>query len=247
MEKRSGILRLGFRLALLAMVVAALAIMGHRLGVMDFQLTVYGMGAAGATGLLSVLVTMIGIVKVTVTKSPGLGFGLGAIVLALVVALPVVIAVDAGRTSPFIHDISTDLANPPEFVAIVEARGNGKFNSLVRSTEVAELQQAGYPELGGLFVDLLPGQVFEVALATAQAQGWTIVAVSPETGLIEASATTFVLGFTDDVVIRVADTDGKATVDVRSASRVGRSDMGANARRIKAYLAALSEALANAS
>lgn len=245
MEKRSGILRLGFRLALLAIVVAILAIMGHRLGVMDFQLAVYGMAAAGATGLLSVLVTMVGIVKVTVTKSPGLGFGLAAMVLALVVALPVVIAVDAGRTSPFIHDVSTDLANPPEFVAIVEARGNGKFNSLERTVEVGELQQAGYPELGGLFVDRLPGQVFEVALATAQAQGWAIVAVSPELGLIEASATTLVLNFTDDVVIRVADVDGKAMVDVRSASRVGMSDMGANAKRIKAYLAALADALAN--
>ncbi|MBV1934569.1 MAG: DUF1499 domain-containing protein [Parvibaculaceae bacterium] len=245
MKKRSGILRLGFRLALLAIVLAVLAILGHRLGVMDFQLAVFGMAAAGGTGLLSVLVTMVGIVKTTINKGPGLGFGLASMIMALVVALPIVIAVDAGRTTPFIHDISTDLTNPPEFVAIVAARGNRKFNSLERTAEVGELQQAGYPELGGLFVDRLAGQVFEVALATAQAQGWTIVAVSPETGLIEASATTLVLNFTDDVVIRVADVDGKAMVDVRSASRVGRSDMGANAKRIKAYLAALTDALAN--
>ncbi|MFT6489819.1 MAG: hypothetical protein ACJAXQ_000596 [Parvibaculaceae bacterium] len=246
MEKRSAILRLGFRLALLSLVVAILAIMGHRLGVMDFQLAVYGMAAAGLTGLLSVLVTMVGIVKTTITKSPGLGFGLGVMVMGLIVAVPVIAAIDAGRTSPFIHDISTDVANPPEFVAIVEARGNGKFNSLERTSEVAQLQQAGYPELGGLYVDRLPGQVFELALETAQAQGWTIVAVSPETGLIEASATTLVLGFTDDVVIRVTDVNGKAMVDVRSASRVGMSDMGANAKRIKAYLDDLAEVIAHA-
>ncbi len=77
--------------------------------------------------------------------------------------------------------------------------------------------------------------MFEAALAAAEAMGWEIVAAEPGSGRIEAVATTTWFGFKDDVVIRVSDAPGRTKVDVRSVSRVGRSDVGANAERIRAF------------
>ncbi|HEX7776265.1 MAG TPA: DUF1499 domain-containing protein, partial [Parvibaculum sp.] len=89
-----------------------------------------------------------------------------------------------------------------------------------------------------------PGKVFEAAQATAQEMGWQIVASTPETGLIEATDTTKLIHFKDDIAIRVAEKDGGTAVDVRSVSRIGMSDLGVNAARIRAYLAALKAKLA---
>jgi uncharacterized protein (DUF1499 family) len=90
---------------------------------------------------------------------------------------------------------------------------------------------------------LPPAQAFPRALAAARAMGWTMVAQDSSAGTIEASDTTFWFGFTDDVVIRVAADGDGSRIDVRSLSRIGRSDVGANARRIRAYEAKLKDAL----
>ena len=79
-------------------------------------------------------------------------------------------------------------------------------------------------------------RAYEAALATAREMGWTVSTASPEAGMFEATATSFWFGFKDDVVVRVTDTGlESARVDVRSVSRVGVSDLGANAARIEAF------------
>lgn len=104
---------------------------------------------------------------------------------------------------------------------------------------IAEQQKAAYPDIKPARFDAPPVRVFKAALATAKDQGWDIVAAVPDEGRIEATATTFWFHFKDDVVVRIAP-DGQGTrLDIRSESRVGRSDIGTNARRIKTYLAAL--------
>jgi uncharacterized protein (DUF1499 family) len=143
------------------------------------------------------------------------------------------------RRVPPIHDISTDLVHPPEFVAVLPLRAGAPNPAVYGGPEVAAAQREGYPDLHSLMVHLAPGAAFARALASARAMGWTLVATDSAAGRIEATATTRWFGFKDDVVIRVEPDPAGSRVDVRSVSRVGQSDVGTNARRIRAYLARL--------
>ncbi len=142
------------------------------------------------------------------------------------------------RSFPPIHDVSTDLENPPAFDAVVPRR-RGAPNGLVRTAAVTEQQRRGYPDVAPITLpDALPA-AFDKALALAQASGWTIVTADKGTGRIEATATTRWFGFEDDVVIRLTRWGAGTRVDMRSVSRVGAADAGANAARIRVFLAGL--------
>jgi uncharacterized protein (DUF1499 family) len=139
---------------------------------------------------------------------------------------------------PPIHDISTDLDNPPAFEAIVPLRDDAA-NTLERPPMLAAQQREGYPGLAPVTLSMPPAQAFDRALAVAQDNGWDIVTADKASGRIEATDTTFWFGFKDDVAVRLTPWGAGTRVDVRSASRVGRSDVGTNARRIEAFLDAL--------
>jgi uncharacterized protein (DUF1499 family) len=144
------------------------------------------------------------------------------------------------RTLPPIHDITTDPDNPPAFVAVVAARTADGGNSIAyEGAKIAEQQRQAYPDIAPLNLALGPAAVFSRALDTARRMGWTIVAADDAAGRIEASDKSRWFGFTDDIVIRVATTGPGSRVDLRSSSRLGRSDFGVNAARVRAYLAAL--------
>jgi uncharacterized protein (DUF1499 family) len=143
-----------------------------------------------------------------------------------------------GQSVPSIHDITTDTVDPPAFAAVVPLRAKAP-NPLVYSQEVARQQREGYPDLGPLTLDAPPRQVFPRTLQAARDAGWEIVAADEAVGRIEATDTTFWFGFKDDVVVRLTPEGNGTRVDVRSVSRVGRSDVGTNARRIRRYLASL--------
>jgi uncharacterized protein (DUF1499 family) len=139
------------------------------------------------------------------------------------------------RAAPPIHDISTDLENPPTFDAIVPLRADAP-NDLQRTSEVTELQRQGYPDLAPITLPIPLDQAFDRALAAAQEAGWQIVTADKSSGRIEATATTRWFGFEDDLVVRLTPWGAGTRVDVRSVSRIGRSDIGTNARRIRQYL-----------
>jgi uncharacterized protein (DUF1499 family) len=139
------------------------------------------------------------------------------------------------RNVPPIHDISTDLENPPLFDAVIPLRADAP-NSLERSSEVTELQRRGYPDLAPITLAIPAEQAFDRALAVAQEEGWQIVTADKSTGRIEATATTPWFGFKDDIVVRLTPWGAGTRVDMRSVSRVGVSDTGTNARRISRYL-----------
>jgi uncharacterized protein (DUF1499 family) len=139
------------------------------------------------------------------------------------------------RAVPPIHDISTDLENPPAFDAIVPLRGDAS-NALERSSEVTELQRHGYPDLAPITLPVPLDQAFDRAVAVAQEAGWQIVTADKSSGRIEATDTTRWFGFKDDVVVRLTPWGAGTRVDLRSVSRVGRNDLGTNARRIRQYL-----------
>ena len=201
-----------------------------------FALLKFGTYAAAATILLSV----IWVVAAAVTRS---GSGL------LLVVIGVVLAVGAGQAPlrmkakadsvPFIHDITTDTAAPPAFVALVPVRASAP-NGVDYTTDPAE-QLKGYPDIKTFKSTKPAAELFEKALAVAKTMKWDVVSSSSDEGRIEATDTTAWWGFKDDIVIRVAADGNGSKLDIRSMSRVGKSDLGKNAERIRAFLAALAE------
>jgi uncharacterized protein (DUF1499 family) len=139
---------------------------------------------------------------------------------------------------PRIHDITTDPDDPPAFDALLTRRA-GKWVSPPEydGPLAASEQRRAYPDIQPLVVAAPRERVFEAALRAARGMGWEIVASDVSAGRIEAIATTRLLRFKDDVVIRLREEAGQTRVDVRSKSRLGRGDLGTNARRIRHLLA----------
>lgn len=239
-KERSEFARWSFKHACLSAAIAAVAVLGYRFGIMNYQVALIiliGGAALGIMAILSAIVSILAIITSVDTKVTGILSALTGLALGLAVAAPVFLTVQAGYKVPRIHDITTDLQNPPRFSAILTVR-TAEHNPLDRKTpaNLAELQQAGYPDLSSLLIDKSPAQAFTEAIALAKARNWKIMAVSAEDGIIEATDTTRFMGFKDDVVIRISAKADKTIVDMRSASRIGISDMGTNAARIKAFL-----------
>jgi uncharacterized protein (DUF1499 family) len=140
---------------------------------------------------------------------------------------------------PPIHDITTDPTDPPQFAAIVPLRANAP-NTLVYGGEpVAAQQRKAYPDIQPVVLSVTPMQAYERALDAVRRLGWKVVAADANAGRIEAIDTTFWYRFKDDVAIRIRPAAAGSRIDVRSVSRVGIGDLGTNARRVRAYLAAL--------
>jgi uncharacterized protein (DUF1499 family) len=143
------------------------------------------------------------------------------------------------QSLPRIHDITTDTANPPQFIAVLPLRAGAPNTATYGGKEIADQQLTAYPDVRPLALGVPPGVAFGRARDAAESMGWDIVAADPATGRIEATATTLWFGFKDDIVVRVSASEQGSKVDVRSVSRVGRSDVGTNAKRIREYLAKL--------
>jgi uncharacterized protein (DUF1499 family) len=137
---------------------------------------------------------------------------------------------------PYIHDITTDVQNPPAFVAVRTLRKEGDHPVDYDGPEVAAQQQKAYPDLMPLTVPAEKDKVFQAAEAALRAMKLEVVDANAREGRIEASDTSLLFGFKDDMVVRIAAQGAGTKVDVRSKSRVGRSDVGQNAKRIRAFL-----------
>ncbi|MGH7384416.1 MAG: DUF1499 domain-containing protein [Candidatus Rokuibacteriota bacterium] len=204
-----------------------------RAGFAIFRWTLYG-------GLVAIMVALAGLVLALLARA-GRTALLSLVTLALLAAVgavPVTHLRTAGRVPP-IHDISTDLDDPPRFVAVLPRRQGAPNPAEHGGPALAAQQRAGYPDLGPLRSSEPPARVFPRAIDVARSLGWEIVATAPAEGRVEATDRTRWFGFRDDVVVRVRPDGAGSRVDVRSVSRVGRSDLGTNARRIRAFLEAL--------
>jgi len=137
---------------------------------------------------------------------------------------------------PYIHDITTDVRNPPKFVAVVALRKQGDHTVEYDGPEVAEQQRQAYPDIVTLIIPAEKGKVFPAAEAALRAMKLHVVEANAAEGRIEATQTSMLYGFTDDVVVRIVSDGAGTKVDVRSKSRVGRSDLGQNAKRIRAFM-----------
>ncbi|MGE0232497.1 MAG: DUF1499 domain-containing protein [Flavobacteriaceae bacterium] len=170
---------------------------------------------------------------------------LGFVVGALVLLLPGYALISIVE-KPALNDVSTDLQNPPAFIAAARVRAAGE-NTVAYDQAKAPLQRSAYPGIGPVELDLPVEEAYRLVLEKVLAERWRILderePVNGLEGRVEAVASSPVFGFDDDVVITVSDRgDGGSIVNMRSASRYGRHDLGRNADRIYAFLSELIEA-----
>jgi uncharacterized protein (DUF1499 family) len=228
----------GLRLAIAAPLMAVLFILVYRFGLTSHRLPFFGMALGVMGSGIALLLSAGALIGGLGGNGKHMQKALMGLVLALLVLyLPLNFA-RRGAQVPAIHDISTDLQNPPVFVAVPAMRAPSD-NSLAIDPDVQAAQSAYYTDVAPLFMTGSLQDSFAQALSAAKGMGWQIVASNADKGTIEATATTALFNFKDDVVIRLSRDGSKTRIDVRSASRVGQTDLGANAARINAYFAAL--------
>ena len=208
----------------------------YRMGVLGLAGAFAVLKWAVYAGLGALVFSVLAVMVAASRRGSGMAAALTAVVAVLLVfALPALLVRRASRV-PRIHDITTDTDHPPNFVSVVPLRASAPNPAEYGGPEIAAKQHQGYPDLMPLALGVPPDQAFNRAFAAARKMGWEIVASDPASGRIEATDTTFWFGFKDDVVVRIAAAPGGSRVDVRSVSRVGLSDVGTNAARIRKYL-----------
>lgn len=221
-------------LLLVSMLANKFALVDFKVSFLTFYKALQAVMVVSALGLIGLIVAWLK--KKTASIRPALL----TVLLGVAPVLLVLAIVGQGLKVPAIHNITTDLENPPEFSYAYTNRAEG-LNSLdLPSPEVRELQRNFYTELSGLTLALAPEQAFTMALEACETLGMHVTNVDQASGRIEAIEETFFFGFKDDVVIRVSPLESGSKIDVRSVSRVGRSDLGANAKRIERILEAIS-------
>ncbi|MGB8362954.1 MAG: DUF1499 domain-containing protein [Rhizomicrobium sp.] len=240
--------RLSFATFLVSLVTGLVASFGTRFGLWDyhvgllkiFPFCLYFGIAAFVLGLAWVGTALIA------NTAAGARYGLiGFLGAIAVLAVPLSDFAQSYGTPP-IHDISTDTEHAPQFVALLDQR-QGAVNppdyggaNLVamngKTYTTLQLQKKYYGDIHSIAILTTPEKLFDRALAAAKAMGWTIVAVAPDEGRIEATDTSFFFGMTSDIVIRVKPSGMGARVDIRSESRVGNADGGSNAAHIRDFV-----------
>ena len=237
------------RLALFALAVAALSVVIVRSGMLEIEPALATFAAALIFAALAVLLSFFAFVAIWRQGLAGLGSTiLGLFLGLLLLAYPGYLGYRASKL-PQISDITTDPTNPPRFDVLARLRPRGRNNYPGAAT--ARKQEAAYPEVTPLQESVPVKLVYDITLALVTKRKWHVVDARPPSAgrpeaVIEAVARTLIMGFRDDVVIRItAATDG-ARIDMRSASRYGLHDFGVNAARIRSLLDDIDDAVGSA-
>lgn len=237
------------RLALFALAVATLSIVIVRSGLLEIVPALATFAAALIFAALAVLLSILAFVAIWRQGLAGLGPAISGMILGLLLlAYPGYLGYRASRL-PAISDITTDPGNPPRFDLLVRARPPDRIDYPGAAT--AAQQRAAYPDIAPLQVSAPVKLAYDVTLALVTKRKWRVADARPPAAgrreaVIEATARTPIMGFRDDVVIRISAIGNDARIDVRSASRYGLSDLGANAARIRSLLEDIDEAVGSA-
>ncbi len=220
----------------------------NRFGVTDLQTALAVLAAGFLLTAIGTAIAIIGLLAAIAKRCP---IPSSATPVGIVVGLALtgylLSWVRRGLTTPPIHDITTDPADPPAFVAVIGLRARANAINAPeyvrqmrgpggRMIDVPRLQQKYYPDVRPLQLALPPAQALNKALRVAREFQWRIDAESPAEGRLEATAETTFFGFKDDVVVRIRPSGTGSRIDVTSESRVGLGDVGTNAARIRAFL-----------
>jgi hypothetical protein len=238
--------------AALSLPVLIIAVVGHRADLIDATAT-YGIIALGfSLAALAVVAAIAAFVTIWREGRKGTGSAVrGFIVGLLVLVMPAVGAWQV-MTDPRLTDISTDLANPPRYVAAVRDRGPADAEIVEPGPPEAALQTEAYPDIVPRHYPVSTAKAYLEAKAIIDRRGWRILAAREPsdqnaTGSIEAVAQTLIFAFRQDVIVRIAPDGDGARVDMRSAARNAAHDLGSDAARVRRFFADLDAALAGIS
>ncbi len=243
MEELKSSTRMMVLCAVIMLVILLTGPLGYRFGFVPLMPSLASLMVAL---IGSALVLLVAVIFVIIAARNGLPKNRNMLLLAMGLSLvPMIVMgpqIMKARSVPAIHDITTDTGNPPEFRAIVKRRVHASNDLAYGSEELpaeelAALQLKAYPNVKPLDTELPVAEAVARSESVLESQGLKIVSTELEAGLVEATATTFWFGFKDDVVVRVVATPTGSRIDIRSVSRVGQSDIGANAARIEEFLA----------
>ena len=171
----------------------------------------------------------------------------GAALALVMLAYPVYLTAKAAAL-PQINQVTTDFRSPPSYMISSRAReARGTWTPPAPDAQVEAAQHAAYPRIQPMLVDLEPEQAYRMALRIAKDLGWRVVDSNPPNlrgeaeAHIDATDRTLFFGFVDDIAIRIRAAGAKTQIDIRSASRIGRHDFGANAKRVQRFIDAVQE------
>lgn len=227
-------------LAILALVMLLISGPGTKAGWWPWMGAIFTAGAALILGAIAAVASLVLVAMLAVPKwrvqplVPVI-----SLCIALAAATPILILMSKAKGVPRIHDITTDMVDPPNFVALLEVRNQAPNGAAYGGATVAELQKSAYLTIGPKILDAPPKEAMQKAIDAARSLGWEVVASDNATGRIEATDTSAWFGFKDDVVIRIRPHSSGSRIDVRSVSRVGQGDIGANAERIRKFMGKL--------
>jgi len=226
------------RIAVFSLAVAALAVLIARADLLETVPVLVTFGAALALAVLAIAIAFASFVTLWINGGPGFADAITAVLIgAALLGYPGYLAYK-GYSLPAIKDITTDPIDPPRFEVVARLRPPNSSNYPGLAT--AELQKEAWPDIEPLFVNVSPKAAFDGAMAVITKRKWRIVDPLPpqpnREGHIEAIARTPIMGFRDDVVVRIRPARDGARIDIRSASRYGTADFGANAARVLALL-----------
>ena len=229
--------------AVVAAALLPIGALGTRVGIWTFGTGFLLLAAATVLAAIGLVTGIAGIITAhrRNLRDDRQAVYLGTIVSALILAL-MGQQFYAASSVPPIHNISTDVADPPQFDEIVALRGDNANSLEYNADEIAAAQLEAYPWVETLESGLSPDAALDRAVQVLEGMGLEIVNVDAQAGRVEATDTTRWFGFKDDVVVRVRPGPGGSVVDVRSVSRVGVSDLGKNAQRIGEFLEAFPNA-----
>ena len=213
-------------------------LLGPALAHLQLVRPIIGFATFGVGLLLSLLCLVLGLLALL--RGPARGATAGGMIPAAVVVLAVLAGSGARQAGPRINDITTDTLNPPRFVNAQTLPDNVGRDLAYPGAEFADQQKAGYPDLAPATLAVPPDEAFkQVAAAARSMDGWSITREDPAARAVEGYDTSPLFLFKDDFVIEVRPADGQSVVQMRSKSRDGKGDVGANARRIRVFFARL--------
>lgn len=229
-------------ISLIAVLLVALAGPLYKFGVIDLATAFTGFKFGVFAGIAALILLAIQLLFKRNTASIGSAL-ISAVLAITAIAIPLSM-MNTAKNVPPIHDISTDLVNPPAFVAIAPLRADAPNPAAYDGIETAEQQRIGYPDLQTLRYDQTQPELIAATKQAIENLGWELVNIDADKGIVEATDTTAWFGFKDDVVVRVTDNENERLVDIRSKSRVGGSDLGKNAARVHKLIDELDNVLA---
>jgi Protein of unknown function (DUF1499) len=237
------------RCALFALAVALLALVLGRLDFIEVIPTFATLAGALAIAVFAILLAVGAFIVIWREGFRGFGYALLAVVIGLaLIAYPAYLAVRASHLPP-LADVTTDTADPPRFEAIARVRPREANPIAYPGAEAVALQRLAFPNIVPMLTAATPQEVYDAAFAAVRRRKWAVIddrrpQAGRREGRIEAVARTMIMGFRDDVVLRVRAVPGGGTrLDIRSASRYGTYDFGANAQRILSLMEEIEETI----